>query len=70
MNSIIINQHEAQPEQEAKIQGKPPKVLKKIGTTTYEVGVHFSETSRETLSDKILRLIRSETLKEAVNPSV
>ena len=31
-----------------------------ISSTAYEVVVHFSETSRETLTDKILRLIRNE----------
>jgi hypothetical protein len=31
-----------------------------IRSTVYEVVVHFSQTSRETLTDKILRLIRNE----------
>ena len=33
---------------------------KRIGSTTYEVSVRFSETSKETLEDKILRLIEHE----------
>ena len=33
---------------------------KRIGTTTYRVSVHFSKTSRETVNDKILRLIKNE----------
>ena len=33
---------------------------KKIGGTTYEVVVHFSSTSKETISDKITRLIQRE----------
>ncbi len=33
---------------------------KRIGSTTYRVSVHFSKTSRETVNDKILRLIKSE----------
>lgn len=37
-----------------------PALVKKIGKTTYFVMVHFSETSRETMSDKIKRLIWQE----------
>jgi hypothetical protein len=33
---------------------------KRIGSTTYEVEVRFNPESRETLDEKILRLIRSE----------
>lgn len=32
----------------------------KIGKTTYVVGVHFSKTSKETIEDKIRRLILSD----------
>ena len=38
----------------------PPALEQKIGNTTYEVSYHFSTTSRETMSDKINRLIRRE----------
>lgn len=34
--------------------------LKRIGSTTYRVGVHFSETSSDTAQDIILRLVRTE----------
>jgi hypothetical protein len=37
-----------------------PKILKKIGTTTYEVTIHFSKTSNETLEDKVKRLILND----------
>ena len=30
-----------------------PVMIKKIGKTTYCVKIHFSETSKETMSDKI-----------------
>jgi len=42
---------------------------KRIGHTTYRVGVHFSDTSTETAKDKILRLVRTEAEsgKAAVN---
>jgi len=33
---------------------------RRVGHTTYRVGVHFSGTSRETMDDKIVRLVRSE----------
>ena len=33
---------------------------KRIGQTTYRVGIHFSDTSRETMDEKIIRLIRNE----------
>ena len=33
---------------------------RRIGSTNYRVGVHFSETSKETANDKIARLIRLE----------
>ena len=34
-----------------------PHIKKKIGRTTYNVAIHFSKTSRETMTDKINRLI-------------
>ena len=38
---------------------------KRIGSTTYVVSIHFSKTSRETIEDKIMRLIESEARKSA-----
>ena len=37
-----------------------PAMVKKIGKTTYKVRVHFSDTSTETLSDKIKRMLKNE----------
>ena len=37
-----------------------PVLVKKIGKTTYRVTIHFSTTSRETMSDKIKRMLRNE----------
>ena len=34
-----------------------PHFVKTIGNTTYLVTCHFSETSRETLQDKLKRMI-------------
>lgn len=36
---------------------------KRIGSTNYRVSVHFSKTSRETINDKILRLVKNEAAK-------
>lgn len=41
-------------------QKDAPALVKKIGKTTYVVRVHFSETSRETMSDKIKRMLKNE----------
>ena len=35
-----------------------PTVRKQIGKTTYIVRVHFSQTAKETMEDKIERLLR------------
>lgn len=35
-------------------------LVKKIVKTTYVVRVHFSETSKETMSDKIKRMLKNE----------
>ncbi len=35
-------------------------LVNKIGKTTYRVSIHFSTTSRETMSDKIKRMLRNE----------
>ncbi len=37
-----------------------PAMVKKIGKTTYKVRVHFSQTSTETMSDKIKRMLKNE----------
>ena len=37
-----------------------PALVKKIGKTTYKVRVHFSNTSTETMSDKIKRMLKNE----------
>ena len=40
-------------------------MTRRIGGTTYKVRVCFSETAQETLEDKILRMIRNETVTNA-----
>ena len=43
----------------------PPVMIKKIGKPTYRVKIHFSETSKETMSDKIKRLILNDSEKSS-----
>lgn len=43
-----------------KTANEQPDFVKRIGKTTYKVNVHFSTTSKETMSDKICRLLRNE----------
>ncbi len=40
-----------------------PAMVKKIGKTTYKVHVHFSNTSTETMSDKIKRMLKMKFSK-------
>ena len=35
-------------------------LVKRIGKTTYRVKVHFNPNSKETMSDKIIRMLRNE----------
>ena len=44
-------------------QARPAILRKRLGSTTYEVNVHFSQTNRETMRDKILRLAKREVNK-------
>ncbi|MBR1432624.1 MAG: transposon-encoded TnpW family protein [Ruminiclostridium sp.] len=37
-----------------------PALVKTIGKTTYIVNVHFSDTARETVADKLKRLISTD----------
>ena len=37
-----------------------PDMIKTVGGTTFDIFFHFSTTSRETMSDKINRLIRRD----------
>ncbi len=42
-------------------QNEPrPTFQRTIGKTTYIVRIHFSQTSKETMADKIKRLLREE----------
>ncbi|MDR2533155.1 MAG: transposon-encoded TnpW family protein [Oscillospiraceae bacterium] len=39
---------------------KSIKMKRKIGSTVYEVSLFFSDTSKESINDKIARLIRND----------
>ena len=40
---------------------EPLHMCKQIGSTVYEVRVHFNQDTKETVNDKILRLILGKT---------
>jgi thioredoxin reductase len=44
---------------------EPVKLLRRIGSTTVEVTVHFSQTSKETMADIVRRLLEREVDKVA-----
>jgi hypothetical protein len=43
--------------------------IRHIGSTDYEISVFFSDKSRETLTDKMTRLIKSESKRGEVKKS-
>jgi hypothetical protein len=47
----------------AMVKAERPDFVKRIGKTTYKVNVHFSTTSKETISDKIICMLRNEVQK-------
>jgi len=44
---------------------EPVKLRKRIGSTTFIVNVHFSNDSKESVEDKVLRLIKREVRDSA-----
>jgi hypothetical protein len=41
-------------------KAEQPDIVKRIGKTTYRVKVYFNPNSKETITDKIFRLLRNE----------
>ena len=39
---------------------KPQTVKRKIGKTTYELSLHFSQASTERMGDKVMRLLEND----------
>ncbi|MCL2035039.1 MAG: transposon-encoded TnpW family protein [Oscillospiraceae bacterium] len=56
MNTIDATTNTTTPQSE----NTQPSMIQKLGNTTYDVYIHFSQTSKETMTDKVLRLIRNE----------
>ena len=52
--SILVNSNAASTVQDA------PALVKKIDKTTFVVHVHFSTTSKESMEDKIKRMLKNE----------
>lgn len=43
--------------------GRPTKLRRRIGSTTYSLSINFSETATETAEQKLLRMIEREVDK-------
>ena len=56
----IIQEHPLQVKEE--IHSNSTYLTHRIGSTTYKIKVHFSDTGRATMEDKILHLICGEGL--------
>ena len=57
----IMNTIDKTTNESAKVQEAPQDGFeKRIGKTTYKVSVHFNPNSKETITDKIFRLLRNE----------
>ena len=41
-------------------KAEQPDLVKTIGRTTYRVKVYFNPNSKETMSDKIIRMLKNE----------
>jgi hypothetical protein len=52
-------------ERDRDVLTKPFKIWKRIGYTIYEVEARFNLRSRETLDDKIMRLVRRDATKDS-----
>jgi hypothetical protein len=64
MNSRTVNIDAAKTQGE-NANAEPVKLLKRIGSATVEITVHFSNTNKETLEDKLLRMIEREVRENA-----
>ncbi len=56
----MCNENMTPNETQTRVPEQAPALVKKIGKTTYVVHIHFSESSTETMSDKIKRMLKSE----------
>ena len=58
--SEVLRTMQAADTTQARASEGAPALVKKIGKTTYKVRVHFGNTSTETMSDKIKRMLKNE----------
>jgi hypothetical protein len=42
------------------VRTEPQYLLKRIGSTTYKVSIHFSQTSKDTMADIVRRVLERE----------
>ena len=61
MNTTVINDAAKTVQSER----EPVKLLKRIGSATVEVTVHFSDSSKESMADIVRRMIEREVDKIA-----
>ncbi|MGI6670690.1 MAG: transposon-encoded TnpW family protein [Christensenellales bacterium] len=47
---------------------QPIRLKKRIGSTVYKVTIHYSKTSKETMGNKILRLIENDASQSQFFP--
>ena len=52
-------------EQNGNTDTATPTITRRIGQTTYLVRVHFNPDSKETMNDKIIRMIKNEAAGKA-----
>jgi hypothetical protein len=64
-------QTSTQPQAETVKLEPPPNtagtLTRRIGSTTYRVRVHYSQTSKETMNDKIVRMMKNEAAGKAAS---
>ena len=58
--ALILNDLAASKTSAAASLDVKPDLVKRIGNTTFDIHIHFSETSRETFTDKVVRLIEND----------
>jgi len=51
-------------EKESSNAAEPYRFTKRLGSTVYEVNVYLNQDAKETMNDKIMRLIRNEAARE------
>jgi hypothetical protein len=65
-SSLLNNKTERHSTASADTAETKPTITRRIGQTTFKINIHFSKTSRETMNDKIIRMIKNETAGKAV----